>query len=127
MFNLIKLKRYAKLFKFADEKIAEQVVIRQAKYLKINADLLLKSFIVVAEAMKEQEVEKASILKYVSKNLYILKYKDEIVDLYIKQKWGYLKISKAMKINHNANISKSAIENFIKSNKIEREAKNEQS
>lgn len=123
MFNAIKMKRYAKIIGLDEEK-AEEVLRNQAKYLRVNPDHLLKSFIVIEEAKKAQEQEKAKLLKYTTKNLLIAKYKDEIIDLYLNQDFGYLKISRAMKINHNATISKSAIENFIKSNNIERENQN---
>lgn len=123
MFNQIKIKRYAKLCGLSEEQ-AETVLRNQAKYMKVNPELLLKSFIVVQDAIREQEAKKAEIKKYISKNLIILKYKEEICDLYLNQKFGYMKIAKAIKVNHNATISKSAIENFIKSNGIER-AENE--
>jgi hypothetical protein len=119
MFNQTKLKQYAKIINLPLEE-AEKVLRNQSKYLKISAEFLLKSFVVVSEAQKEIEAKKVEILKYTSKNILIVKYKDEILDLYLKENFGYLKISNAMKINHNIKISKSAIENFIKSNNIER-------
>lgn len=118
MFNEQRLKRYAKIVGIESDQ-AETVLRNQAKYLRVNPDLLLKSFTVVDQAKQESEAKKAELLKYTSKNLLIIKYKDEIVKLY-NDGFGYLKISKAMKVNHNATISKSAIENFIKSNGIER-------
>lgn len=119
MFNQTKLKQYAKIINLPLEE-AQIVLHNQSKYLRLSPEFLLKSFIVVSEAQKESGAKKATLLKYTSKNILIVKYKDEIVDLYLVQKYGYLKISNTMKINHNVKISKSAIENFIKSNQIKR-------
>ena len=115
MFNQIQLKNFAKFLNMSEEK-AEITLKKQAKYLKMNETFLLKSYKVIYEMTKEAEVEKAKLKKYNSRNILILKYKEEIQNLYEEQGFGYLKISKAMQINHNIKISKSAIENFVKKN-----------
>jgi len=117
MFNKTQIRNLAKFLKMSEEK-AEISLKKQAKYLKINSIYLLKSYKVIYEMVTEAEKEKAKLKRYNSRNVLILKYKDEIIDLYSKNGFGYLKISRAMKINHNIFISKSAIENFIKRNKI---------
>lgn len=117
MFNHIKLENFAKFLKMEDSK-AEVTLKKQAKYLKVNSTLLLKSYKVIYEMIAEAEAEKAKSLKLKSKNVLINKYSQEISELYTINGYGYLKISKAMKINHNAKISKSAIENFIKKNNL---------
>jgi len=117
MFNQIQLKNFAKFLNMSEEK-AEITLKKQAKYLQVNQTYLLKSYKVVYEMTKEAEAERAKALKLKSKNVLVNKYKEEITDLYCNQGYGYLKISKAMKINHNAKISKSAIENFIKQNDL---------
>jgi len=117
MFNQIQLKNFAKFLNMSEEK-AEITLKKQSKYLKVNSTYLLKSYKVIYGMVKEAEEEKAKLKKYNSRNVLILKYKEEISDLYEKQGFGYLKISRAMKINHNCKISKSAIENFIKQNNL---------
>lgn len=118
MFNETLIKRFMKIASITDLQRAERTISNQAKYLKINKHLLLKSYTVIERETKEQEQEKAFAIKAQTKNILIQKYKDEIIELYTKKGFGYMKISKAMKINHNAKISKSAIENFIKQNKL---------
>ena len=117
MFNQIQLSNFAK-FMGMDLQKAEITLNKQAKYLKISASFLLKSYKVVYQMQNEDKEEKAKSIKLFSKNILIMKYQNEITNLYCKNGFGYLKISKAMKINHNAKISKSAIENFIKQNKL---------
>jgi len=117
MFNQIQLKNFAKFLNMSEEK-AEITLKKQAKYLKVNSTFLLKSYKVIYEMTKEAEEEKAKLKKYNSRNVLILKYKEEISDLYCNKGFGYLKISRAMKINHNVKISKSSIENFVKQNNL---------
>jgi hypothetical protein len=118
MFNETLIKRFMKIASITDLQRAERTISNQAKYLKINKHLLLKSYTVIERETKEQEQEKALAIKAQTKNILIQKYKDEIIELYTKKGFGYMKISKAMKINHSAKISKSAIENFIKQNEL---------
>jgi hypothetical protein len=120
MFNETLIKRFMQIANINDKERAERTIANQAKYLKINKHLLLKSYTVLEREKKEQDKEKAFSLKAQTKNILIQKYKDEIVELYCKKGFGYLKISNAMKINHNVKISKSAIENFIKINELEK-------
>ena len=68
---------------------------------------------------KEMSNQEAKKLKYKTKNIRILKYRDEIIELY-KMNNGVVKISNIIKQNHNCSISKSAIERFIKANGITR-------
>lgn len=117
MFNQVKMKKIEQLFSI-NESEANFIIKNQAKYLKINPEKLLNSYIVIHEEVKRAEERKAKEKRYNSKNVLILKYREEIVNLYCINGWGYMKISKAMKINHNAKISKSAIENFIKQNNL---------
>ena len=124
MFNETLINRFMKISKIEDMQKAEKAINNQAKYLKINKSILLKSYVTIEREQKAEAEEKAMALKAQSKNILIQKYKDEIIELYTKQNYGYLKISKAMKINHAVKISKSAIENFIKQNNLQKEAKN---
>lgn len=123
MFNQIQLKNFAKFLDMSEEK-AEITLKKQAKYLKVNSTHLLKSYKVIYEMAQEAEAEKAKLKKYNSRNVLILKYKEEIIDLYCNKGFGYLKISKAIQIYHKVKISKSAIENFIKQNNLVKGAEN---
>lgn len=122
MFNNIKIKKIENIFNIKEEE-AEELLKHQSNYLKINPTKLLNSFVVVERVIREARKKEAIEQKYSTKNIYILKYKAEIVDLYSKKGFGYLKISNSLKINHNVKVSKSAIENFLKFNNIEK-AKN---
>ena len=117
MFNQIQVKNLAKFLKISEDK-AEIALKKQAKYIKTNPTLLLKSYKIIYQMTAEAEAEKAKTMKLKSRNILVEKYKEEIAELYTKQGYGYLKISKAIKLNHNANITKSAIENFIKNNEL---------
>lgn len=120
MFNDTKIKQLSHLIGVSDLKLLEKGLKKQAKYLNISSTYLLKSFIVLHNIKKEYEEEKIKIDKYHTKNLIIAKYKEEIVSNYL-QGMGYLKLSNMLALNHNATISKSSIEHFIKSNNITRE------
>lgn len=119
MFNDIKIKRLALLLDMKNLSVLEVALKRQAKYLKISSTLLLNSYVTVADVKKEYEKDKLKLSKLKTKNLVIQKYKEEIVALYMSG-MGYLKISNSIYLNHNAKVSKSSIENFIKQNDIKR-------
>lgn len=119
MFNDIKIKRLALLLDMKNLSALEVALKRQAKYLKISSILLLSSYVTVADVKKEYEKDKLKLSKLKTKNLVIQKYKEEIVALYMSG-MGYLKISNSIYLNHNAKVSKSSIENFIKQNDIKR-------
>jgi len=119
MFNQHKHNKFKNFFDLTELE-ADFILKNQARYLKINPEKLLNSYKVLFEAVEKSKLEKARIKKYRSKNIYIVKYQHEIVELYTKQGFGYLKISKAMKINHNVKVTKSAIENFVKINELKK-------
>ena len=121
IYNEIKLKQLANLLGIEDIEQVEHILKRQSRYLKLKStSYLLKSYIVIYDIKKEIENKEIAIDKYVSKNLIVNKYKSQIVELYLSG-MGYLKISNSLYLNHNAKISKSSIENFIKKNNIKRE------
>ncbi|MEA2018510.1 MAG: hypothetical protein U9N59_08680 [Campylobacterota bacterium] len=120
MFNQTKIKQLAKLLDIEDIQKVEMAIKRQAKYLKVSSTFLLKSYVVITDIKKQIEDEEIKIDKYISKNLIINKYKNEIVELY-KNQFGYLKIANSIYLNHNCKVSKSSIEHFIKSNNITRD------
>ncbi len=118
MFNETKIKQLSQLIDLDDLELLEIGLKKQSSYLGINSTYLLKSFIVLVELKREYENKKLEIDNYHTKNLKIQKYKSEIIELYTKEKFGYLKISKYLMLNHKCSISKSSIENFIKKNGI---------
>lgn len=122
-FNNTKLKKLAKNVSLPENKVIE-LLFRQAKYLKIGSDLLLNSYKVLDELKIEATKEEAKKLKeksrYKTKNLIILKHMDVIIKLY-QDGNGAINISKYLKLNHKATISRSAIDNFIKVNGIKRD------
>jgi len=116
MFNKTNIKKLSKLMNIKDLERVEIVLKKQAKYLKVNSSYLLKSYIVI---YSEQEKEFTRKKVYKTKNIYIIKYMEEILKNY-HDGFGYLKISKSLDLNHKIKVSKSSIEHFIKSNNIER-------
>ena len=117
-FNNNKIRSIEKIFN-VDRQTCEKILKHQAKYLKLQPTKLLNSYYaVVKREITEYAREQAKKKKLYTKNPLIAKYKEEIRELYELEGYGYLKISRALKINHNANISKSAIENFIKQNEL---------
>ena len=122
MFNNTKIKQLSQLLDIEDIKLLEVGLKKQAKYLKVNSTYLLKSYIVMYEQKKTEQKNSTEIDKYTSRNLLINKYKNTILNLYKNEEYGYLKISKYLSLHHNVSVSKSSIENFIKSNNITRDS-----
>lgn len=85
----------------------------------ISKRTLADSFFILTEIQKRESEKEAKRLKTLTKNPLLLKYEKTIIDLY-RQGFGYVRISRALKVDHNANISKSTIERFIKNSGITR-------
>ena len=121
-FNNTKVRRLAKNFALSEEQTVS-LLFKQAKYLKVGGNLLLKSYIVLDELKTESNEKQAQELKeksrYKTKNLIISKYMDVIIKLH-QEKTGAINIAKYLKLNHKVTISRSAIANFIKTNEIQR-------
>lgn len=121
-FNNTKIKKLAKNFALPEEQV-KILLFKQAKYLKIGSDLLLKSYVLLDEFKKEANEKQAQELKeksrYKTKNLIISKYMKVIIKLY-QEGTGATNIAKYLMLNHKVTISRSAIDNFIKTNEIER-------
>jgi hypothetical protein len=121
-FNNIKIKKLAKNISLPEEQV-KSLLFKQAKYLKVDSKLLLKSYIVLDSLKKEANERQAQELKeksrYTTKNLIISKYMDVIIKLY-QEGTGAINISKYLKLNHKVTISRSAIDNFIKTNEVRR-------
>lgn len=68
---------------------------------------------------RESDIEKAKIIAII-RNPLTLKYNTKIIELY-KAGYGYVRISKALKIDHNVDMSKSTVARFIKEYGITRD------
>lgn len=121
-FNNTKIKKLAKNISLSEEQTVS-MLLKQAKYLKVEGNLLLKSYIVLDELKTEANEKQAQELKeksrYKTKNLIIAKYMDVIIKLY-QEGTGAINISKYLMLNHKVTISRSAIDNFIKTNEVKR-------
>lgn len=121
-FNNIKIKKLAKNISLPEEQV-KSLLFKQAKYLKVDSKLLLKSYVILDSLKTEADERQAQELKeksrYKTKNLIISKYMDVIIKLY-QEGTGAINISKYLKLNHKVNISRSAIDNFIKTNEVQR-------
>jgi len=90
-------------------------------YLKskkeISPNILLNGFFILADIRVAKDRELALKCLYRSKNRYIIKYREEILNLYQINGFGYVRISKQLYINHKVKVSKSTIESVTSSNK----------
>jgi len=122
MFNN-KDKKYSKLLGIDEE--SYQIFIKRYVYFlrsqkQLNKKSVAAGFFILSEIQDEifkKEIEKRI---YKTKNIKILKYRDEIIELY-QSGCGVVKVSNIIKQNHNCSISKSAIQRFIQANKIKKE------
>jgi len=122
MFSDNKKKRYQNLLGL-DEMELNQFIKRYTNYLRskseITSNILLNGLFILDDIIQEQYKRQALVTKYTSKNLYVSKYKEEIIESYQNGN-GYVKISNQLKVNHNVSVSKSTIERFVKQNNIKR-------
>ena len=122
MFNENKRKRYERLLNL-DEDELKSFLKRYTYYLKskkeLSPNMVLNGFFILDDIRMEKDKIEALKAKYKSKNKYIIKYRDEIIELY-KNGLGYVRISKQLDVNHKVKVSKSSIERFIKTNEITR-------
>jgi len=122
MFNN-KDKKYSKLLGVDEE--GYQIFIKRYVYFlrsqkQLNKRSVAAGFFILAEVQNEILKRNSEKLLYGTKNIKILKYRDEIIELY-KIGSGVVKISNILKQNHNCSISKSSIQRFIQANNIKRE------
>ena len=121
MFNN-KDKKYSKLLGI-DEESYQIFIKRYVYFLRSQKQLNKKSvgagFFILAAVQNEILKRNSEKLLYRTTNIKILKYRDEIVELY-KKGCGVVKVSNIIKQNHNCSISKSAIQRFIQANNIKR-------
>ena len=123
MFNETKIKKASKLLNLNEEN-TKSFIFKQASFLNSNAKNVLNSLIILEQLQEQEKVKKAEELKrkslYRTKNIVIAKYMDSIIDLYTNKNFGTQRIVKHLKEHHRATISKSALENFLKTNKVQR-------
>ena len=116
-------KKYAKLLNI-DEENYQLFIKRYVYFLRSQKQLNKKSvgagLFILDEIQKEILKKESEKQLYKTKNIKILKYRDEIVELY-QSGCGVVKVSNIIKQNHNCSISKSAIQRFIQANQIKKE------
>jgi hypothetical protein len=123
MFTENKRKHYEKLLNLDDEGLV-LFIKRYTHYLKsqklLSKNSVLNGFFILDDIRQQKDKTEALKAKYRSKNRYIIRYRDEIIELY-KNGLGYVRISKQLEVNHKVKVSKSSIERFIKTNGITRD------
>lgn len=111
-----------RLLDLEDEELT-QFLKRYSYYLKskkeISPNVILNGFFILDNIRTTREKEKALRAKYKSRNKYIIRYRDEILELY-SNGFGMARISNQLEVNHKVKISKSSIYRFIKANNIKR-------
>jgi len=111
-----------RLLGLEDEELT-QFLKRYTYYLKskkeISPNIILNGLFILDDLRTKRDKEKALRAKYKSRNKYIIRYRDEILELY-DNNFGMSRISNQIEVNHKVKISKSSIYRFIKSNNIER-------
>ena len=123
MFSENKRKRYMRLLDLEEEELT-LFLKRYNYYLKskkeISPNIILNGFFILDDIRTKRDKEKALRAKYRSRNKYIIRYRDEILELY-QQGFGFTRIAKQLEVNHKIKISRSSLYRFIKSNNIEKE------
>ena len=122
MFSQNKRARYLRLLDLEDEELT-QFLKRYSYYLKskkqISPNILLNGFFILDDIRTKRDKQKALRAKYKSRNKYIIRYRDEILELY-NNGFGMARISKQLEVNHKIKVSKSSIYRFIQANNIKR-------
>ncbi len=121
MFSENKRIKYMRLLGLDEDELVS-FLKRYNYYLKskkeISPNILLNGFFILADIRATKDRELALKCLYRSKNQYIIKYRDEILELYQVKKFGYVRIAKQLYLNHKIKVSKSTISRFIKDNGI---------
>ena len=122
MFSENKRKRYMRLSDLEEEELT-LFLKRYNYYLKskkeISPNIILNGFFILDDIRTKRDKEKALRAKYRSRNKYIIKYRDEILELY-QQGLGFTRLAKQLEVNHKIKISRSSLYRFITANNIER-------
>ncbi len=122
MFAETKLKSYSNLLGLSVNEL-DSFMKRYKNYLmskdKITKNILINGLFILEEIHGNKWADEANKIKYKTKNLIIIKYLDEILELY-SGGMGTTKISNHLKLNHKVVLSKSALDRFISLNRIKR-------
>lgn len=122
MFSEIKIKTYASLLSVTPKEL-DDFMRRYKSYLlsqkEITKNVLINGLFILERIHTLKWLNEADKIKYRTKNLTIIKYSEEIVELY-KIGMGTAKIVNHLKLNHRVTISKSALDRFITANRIKR-------
>jgi len=122
MFSENKRKRYMRLLDLEEDELT-LFLKRYNYYLKskkeISPNIILNGFFILDDIRTKRDKEKALRAKYTSRNKYIIKYREEILELY-QQGFGFTRIAKQLEVNHKIKISRSSLYRYIKKNNIER-------
>ena len=122
MFSENKRKKYARLLDLDEDELKE-FIKRYAYYIRskkeISPNSVLNGYFILADLRYRKDQIKALKAKYKTKNKYIIRDRDEILELY-QNGFGYVRISKQLDVNHRVKVSKSSIERFLKTNGITR-------
>ena len=123
MFSDNKRKRYMRLLNLEEEELT-LFLKRYNYYLKskkeISPNIILNGFFILDDIRIKRDKETALKAKYRSRNGLIIRYRDEILELY-KQGFGFTRISKQLEINHKVKVSRSSLYRFITANAITRD------
>jgi hypothetical protein len=123
MFSENKRKRYRRLLDLEEEELT-LFLKRYNYYLKskkeISPNIILNGLFILDDIRTARDKAKALRAKYKSRNGLIIRYRDEIIELY-KKGFGFTRISNQLAINHKIKVSRSSLYRFITSNNIERE------
>jgi hypothetical protein len=122
MFSEIKIKTYSSLLGLTPNEL-DDFMRRYKSYLlsqkEITKNVLINGLFILEKIHTLKWLDEADKIKYRTKNLTIIKYSEEIVELY-KNGMGTAKIVNHLKLNHRVTISKSALDRFITANRIKR-------
>lgn len=122
MFSEIKIKTYSALIGLTPSEL-DDFMRRYKSYLLtqkvITKSVLINGLFILEKIHTEKWLIAAEEVKLKTKNLTIIKYSEEIVELY-KIGMGTAKIVNHLKLNHRVTISKSALDRFITANRIKR-------
>jgi hypothetical protein len=122
MFSEIKIKTYSALLGLTPSEL-DDFMRRYKSYLLtqkvITKSVLINGLFILEKIHTEKWLIAAEEVKLKTKNLTIIKYSEEIIELY-KSGMGTAKIVNHLKLNHRVTISKSALDRFITANRIKR-------
>lgn len=129
MFQKKKKENYEKLLGLNDDELTE-FAKRFKHYLlaqkNITSTNIIKGLFILEDIKDKQikkKVEEVQELNFKSfTNQFIRKYHKDIIDAY-RFGYGAKRISKILLVDHNAKVSASTIERFLKVNKIFRDFK----